>query len=114
MIRYFVRHPVAANILMLVFVVLGIAVLSDLERETFPEFTADSVVITVPYPGASAVDVDEEICIPLEDAVSGITGLVDLQCDSLDGRASATAELDEGGNLIQFFNDVFSAVSGIN
>ncbi|MEO1641403.1 MAG: efflux RND transporter permease subunit, partial [Pseudomonadota bacterium] len=45
---------------------------------------------------------------------SGITGLVDLQCDSLDGRASATAELDEGGNLIQFFNDVFSAVSGIN
>ncbi|MDX8347508.1 efflux RND transporter permease subunit [Cognatiyoonia sp. IB215446] len=114
MIRYFVRHPVAANILMLLFVVLGIAVLSNLERETFPEFTADSVVITVPYPGASAVDVDDEICAPLEDAVSGITGLVDFQCDSLDGRASATAELDEGGNLIQFFNDVFSAVSGIN
>ncbi|MEL6573425.1 MAG: efflux RND transporter permease subunit [Pseudomonadota bacterium] len=114
MIGYFVRHPVAANILMLVFIVLGVAVVSNLERETFPEFTADSVVITVPYPGASAIDVDEEICAPIEDAVSGITGLVDLQCDSLDGRASATAELEEGGNLIQFFNDVFSAVSGIN
>ncbi|MEL6837820.1 MAG: efflux RND transporter permease subunit [Pseudomonadota bacterium] len=114
MIRYFVRHPVAANILMLLFVVLGIAVLSNLERETFPEFTADSVIVTVPYPGASAVDVDDEVCAPLEDAVSGITGLVDFECVSLDGRASATAELDEGGNLIQFFNDVFSAVSGIN
>ncbi|MDQ2095161.1 efflux RND transporter permease subunit [Rhodalgimonas zhirmunskyi] len=114
MIRYFVRHPVAANLLMVMICILGIAVVSNIERETFPEFTADSVAVSVAYPGASAVDVDEEICAPLEDALSGLTGLADFECLSVDSRAAATAELAEGGNIIQFFNDVFSAVSGIN
>jgi len=113
MIGYFVRHPVAANLLMALVCILGLAVFANIERETFPEFTASTVSVGVVYPGASARDVDEEICIPLEDAVTGVTGLAEFDCLSLDGRASATAELDEGGDIIQFFNDVFSAVSGI-
>lgn len=114
MIGYFVRHPVAANLLMALMIVLGVAVISNIERETFPEFTADTVRITVPYPGASARDVDEEICAPLETAVAGITGLEELSCLSVEGRAIATADLEEGGELIQFFNDVSSAVSGVS
>ncbi len=113
MIGYFVRHPVAANLLMGLVCILGIAVVTGIERETFPEFTASTVSVGVVYPGASARDVDEEICIPLEDAVTGVTGLAEFDCLSVDGRASATAELDEGGDIIQFFNDVFSAVSGV-
>ena len=114
MVRYFVRHPVAANLMMVAFCILGAAVISGIERETFPEFAADSVSVSVIYPGASARDVDEEICAPLEDTLAGLTGLVDFECLSMDGRASAMAELEEGGDLIQFFNDVFSSVSGLN
>ncbi|TDK48072.1 efflux RND transporter permease subunit [Antarcticimicrobium luteum] len=113
MIGYFVRHPVAANLLMGLVCILGIAVATGIERETFPEFAASTVSVGVVYPGASARDVDEEICIPLEDAVTGVTSLAEFDCVSVDGRASATAELDEGGDIIQFFNDIFSAVSGI-
>lgn len=114
MINYFVRHPVAANLLMILICILGAALISDIERETFPEFAASAVGVTVAYPGASARDVDEEICGPMEDALTGIDGLSDLQCLSLDGRASATAELADGGDIILFFNDIFSAVSTIN
>lgn len=113
MIGYFVRHPVAANLLMALVCILGLAVVSGIERESFPEFTADTVSVGVTYPGASARDVDEEICVPLEDALTGVTGLAEFDCVSVDGRATATAELDEGGDIIQFFNDVFSAVSGV-
>ncbi|MEM8658413.1 MAG: efflux RND transporter permease subunit, partial [Pseudomonadota bacterium] len=114
MIGYFVRHPVAANLLMVAIVVLGVAVVSNIERETFPEFASDSVTITVPYPGASALDVDAEICAPLEDAIVGTAGLAEFDCLSVEGRAIATAELEEGGGLIQFFNDISSAVSGVD
>ena len=114
MIGYFVRHPVAANLLMVLVIVLGITVISGIERETFPAFTSDSVNISVSYPGASAGDVDEEICIPIENALTGVTGLEELSCLSVEGRATATAELEEYGELIQFFNDVSSAVSSIN
>lgn len=114
MISYFVRHPVAANLLMAVICVLGIMVVTSIERETFPAFTSDSVSVTVSYSGASAQDVDEEICAPIEDALTGVNGLSDLECISSEGRASAIAELEDGGDIIQFFNDVFSAVSGVN
>lgn len=113
MIAYFVRHPVAANLLMGLTCLLGVSALPGIERETFPEFAADTVAITVPYPGASARDVDTDICVPLEDALVGLSGLADFECLSVDGRARATAELDDGGDIIQFFNDVFSSVAGI-
>lgn len=112
MIGYFVRHPVAANLLMVLVCVLGLAVITGIERETFPEFSASTVGVSVVYPGASARDVDEEICVPLEDALTGVSGLADFDCLSVDGRGQATAELEEGGDIIQFFNDVFSSVSG--
>lgn len=114
MIRWFVGHPVAANLLMGMICLLGIAFAPELKRETFPEITPSTVAVRVAYPGASARDVDEEICAPLEDALSGTTGLVELTCLSTDGLAAASAELEEGGNRIEFYNDVFSAVSGIN
>lgn len=114
MISFFVRHPVASNLMMVLLCILGVSVLRNLERETFPEFAASQVSATVIYAGASARDVDEEICTPLEDALTGTSGLEELTCLAVDGRATATAELQEGGDLIVFFNDVFSAVSGIN
>lgn len=114
MVGYFVRHPVAANLLMLVIVVLGFSVITGIERETFPDVASDSVRISVVYPGASAMDVDEEICAPLEDAVASVPRLSEFECLSVDSRAQATAELADGGEIIQFFNDIFSAVSGIN
>ncbi|MDA7963509.1 efflux RND transporter permease subunit [Ruegeria sp.] len=114
MISYFIRHPVAANLLMVLMCILGAVVLSDIKRETFPEFTASRVGVSVSYPGASARDVDEQICNPLEKSLAGIPGLVKLECLSIDGRGSATAELTEGGDIGQFFNDILSAVSGVN
>jgi multidrug efflux pump subunit AcrB len=114
MISFFVRHPVASNLMMVLLCILGIGVLGNLERETFPEFEASTVGAKVIYPGASARDVDEEICSPLESALTGTNGLAELTCLSTDGMATATAELEEGGDLTLFFNDVFSAVSGIN
>ncbi|MDV7145457.1 efflux RND transporter permease subunit [Tropicimonas sp. TH_r6] len=114
MIAWFVRHPVAANLLMALICILGLTTISSLERETFPDTTASTVLVSIAYPGASAVDVDEEICTRLEDALSGTDGLAELDCLSIDGRASATAELETGGDIIQFYNDVSSAVSGVN
>ena len=108
MISYFVRHPVASNLIMVLFCLLGLGVLSTLERETFPEFTASTVAARVVYAGASARDVDEEICTPLEAALTGTSGMTELTCLSVDGLATATAELEEGGEVI--FGDEFMAL----
>ena len=66
MIRYFADHPTAANIIMIAIVLLGLASITGLNKETFPQLKADKVSVSVPYPGASPSDVEEGICNRLE------------------------------------------------
>ncbi|MEL6128098.1 MAG: efflux RND transporter permease subunit, partial [Pseudomonadota bacterium] len=103
MIGFFVRHPVAANLLLLAGLFLGLTSISDMERETFPEFTSSQVTVSVVYPGATAEDVDEEICLILEDSLGAIDGLDELTCQSVSARAVATLTMVDGGDITQFF-----------
>ena len=113
MIAYFSRHPVAANLLLLSTMVLGGLALPNLERESFPEFAPSRVSVAVAYPGASATDVDELVCLKLDGALRAVNGLEELECLSLDGRATATLTMLEGGEISQFYNDILSTVSAI-
>ena len=77
MIRYFAAHPTGANLLLLFLTVLGLSVLSSLKRETFPDFTPKEIEVRVPYPGASAEDVEEALCRRLEDAIDVISDVAE-------------------------------------
>ena len=59
MIRYFARHPTAANLMMLTLILLGLVSLPQIKRETFPEFSPPFVIASVVYPGASPEQVEE-------------------------------------------------------
>ncbi|WP_299744230.1 efflux RND transporter permease subunit [uncultured Tateyamaria sp.] len=113
MMRYFVLHPVAANILMLAACILGLSVITDIERESFPEFTPSRVTVGVIYSGASAIDVDEQVCSELDDALNGVSQLDDIECESTEGRATLTLTMVEDGDISQFFNDALSEVQAI-
>jgi len=114
MIEYFVKHPTAANLLMLLLMVIGFIALPDLQRETFPDFTASEVQISIAYPGAAPADVEEAICGRLEDAIDGIQYLHELRCQALENRATAVAEMAETGDLTQFVDDINTEVDAID
>ena len=114
MIRYFAAHPTAANILMFIIVLLGIASLPGLTKETFPEITLNQVQVTVAYPGASANEVEESICNRLEDSTDGISFLEERQCLAKDNVGVMTLDMQESGNLKQFIDDITSEVDAIN
>jgi HAE1 family hydrophobic/amphiphilic exporter-1 len=113
MIRYFAAHPTAANILMFVILLLGIAALPGLEKETFPEIKLYKVQVTVSYPGASAAGVEEGICNRLEDNTDGISFLEERSCEARDNVGIMVLDMQESGDLQQFIDDVRSAVDGI-
>lgn len=114
MIAYFARHPVAANLVLFAVIFLGLALIGGIERESLPEFTASQVSVTIAYPGASATDVDEDICMELDDSLSSVNNLTEFECLSVEGVAVATLEMAEGADLGQFYNDISSTVSSIN
>lgn len=114
MIGFFARHPNASNLMMAAAVICGLSVLPSIERESFPEFVPSKVAVGVVYPGASAIDVDEQICQELDTALDAITNLDEIECTAVEGRATATLTLREGADLGQFYNDILSEVSAVN
>ncbi|MBL7002823.1 MAG: efflux RND transporter permease subunit, partial [Gammaproteobacteria bacterium] len=114
MIRWFAEHPTAANIMMLVILLLGIKSLPSLQRETFPQVKNDKVSIVIPYLGAVAEDIEDAICRRLENALESISEIEEMSCEAKENKAQATAEMTEGSDLFLFIDDVKSAVEAIN
>ncbi|SDH50547.1 efflux RND transporter permease subunit [Roseospirillum parvum] len=114
MIRYFADHPTAANLLLIALLVLGLAALPELKRETFPDIPSDEVQISVIYPGATALEVEDAICQRVEESLDGILGLAETRCSAREGAATLIAEKEEGMAMAPFLDDVKSAVEGID
>jgi HAE1 family hydrophobic/amphiphilic exporter-1 len=111
MIGFFTRHPTAANLLMLVIIGLGLTVLPNIKRETFPVFKAKVMVI---YTGATPQDVERALCIPMEDAVDGISQVDEVQCEVREGLATMTVTMQESGDISRLIADVKNEIDGIN
>ncbi len=114
MIRWFAAHPVAANLLMVLIGAAGVLAAPNLKRETFPRFTGDEVGIEVPWPGAAAGDVEEAVCGRLAEALDSVSDLLELRCEALENRASAVAEMREGGDFRRFLDEVRTEVAAVD
>ena len=77
MIAWFARNGVAANLLMLLSIVGGLYAVFTVKREMFPQFSLDTVVVRMPYRGASPAEIEEAVIIRIEEAIEGIDGSKD-------------------------------------
>lgn len=114
MIRFFLRHPTAANLLMGIFLILGLMALPGLRRETFPEFAPEEVSITVVYPGATARDIEEAVNGKIEDALNPVRGIREIRSEARDGLATVTVEMLPGCDPATFLNDIRTEVEAID
>jgi len=114
MIGFFAGHKTAANILMLALIAIGFAAIPSLKMETFPEVKKYEVRVSVAYPGAAPSDVEEGICVPLERATDGISFLDEKRCEAKDNFGVMTLKMLEEGTMVQFIEDVKSAVDGVD
>jgi len=114
MIRFFAGHPTAGTLLMLLMMGLGIVALPGIKRETFPEIKVYTVEVMVPYPGASPLDVEQGICLPLEDALDGISFIDEKTCQARQNVGLMSIKMLEQGDFQTFLDDVKTAIDGIN
>ncbi len=113
MLRYLIQHPTVPNLLMILALAVGAYSLPNLQRETFPSIDSRALRVSVSYTGATAEEVESGICEPLEEATNGINNLEDKTCISVEGAASMSLEMEEGGDFLQFKDDVQRQVDAI-
>lgn len=95
MIRYFAHHPTAANLLMASIVILGLLSASTLTRGLFPEYEVPIVQITTAYPGASAEETEQSICVRIEEQIEGLEGIKRIESQAREGIGLTTVTLTD-------------------
>jgi len=101
-IAWMANNSVAANLLMLTFLVGGFMAIPRIRQEVFPAFEVDVISISVPYPGASPAEVEQGILLATEEAVRGIDGVERVTATASEGAGTVSAELfsDADGNKV--------------
>ena len=113
-IVWFVRNPVAANLLMFILIIGGAVGLLTVKQQEFPNMDVQVVSITVPYLGAAPEEVEQGVCIRIEEAIEGIEGIDKIRSTSSEGTCSVQAELNLDANEIVALNEIKSRVDAIN
>ncbi|MCB0330545.1 MAG: efflux RND transporter permease subunit [Bdellovibrionales bacterium] len=112
-IAWMTRNTVAANLLMVIFLVGGLMMSGQIRQEVFPEFTTDIVRISVPYPGASPEEVEQGIILSVEDVVRGLEGVKRVTSSAAEGSGSVIVELLSSANEFKTFQDIKNEVDRI-
>ena len=112
-IAWMTHHAVAANLVMLMFILGGLIIGTGLKQEVFPEFTSDRIRVSVVYPGASPEEVEQGILLSIEDVVRGLDGVKDVTATAAEGMAFMKIELVKGVNAGNVLQDVVNEIDGI-
>ena len=107
-----VQRPVFAAMLISFLVVLGIFSFRDLGVDLFPRTDPATVTINVQLLGASAEEVSTQVILPLEEAVSSVSGLDELTSEASEGNARITCKFVLERDTEGAAQDVREKVSG--
>ncbi|MXX57167.1 MAG: efflux RND transporter permease subunit, partial [Gemmatimonadetes bacterium] len=112
-VGYMARNGVAANLLMFFILIAGFFSLTTLVQEVFPEISMDRVHISVPYPGATPDEIEESIVLKIEEQIEGVEGLKQIRSTVSEGGGSVVAEIERGGDLSRFLDDIKAQIDRI-
>ncbi|MEN8709615.1 MAG: efflux RND transporter permease subunit [Paracoccaceae bacterium] len=109
-LSYFTRHRTAANLLLVVMIVLGLASLPRMRAQFFPDVVFENISVSVAWPGAGPEDIDRGIIQVLEPDLLVLDGVDNVFSTSREGSAVINLEFETNWDMSQAMEDVKAAV----
>ena len=115
MIAWFARNHVAANLLLISILIVGLFSLSTrIPLEVFPSFATDRINVSVSLRGATPEDVEKSISIRIEESVQDLEGVKEVSSRSSEGASAISIEVESGYDPRDMLADIKSRVDEIN
>ena len=112
-IRLFVRHRTAANLLMAMLILLGGAALFKINTQLMPTFTINYINISTTWTGASPDDVEASILRPIEAEVRFLNKVESVRSFAVEGNGGVTVQFESDANMTEAMASIERAVSSI-
>ncbi|WP_081909005.1 efflux RND transporter permease subunit [Deinococcus sp. YIM 77859] len=112
-VRFSVRNYVFSIGIFLMVVLLGLIASTRLGVELLPNFEVPVLAVSTSYPGATPDQVDREVSQRIEDAVSTLGGVVDINTTSVSGQSAVVITFADGTDIDAAANSVSQAVAAI-
>jgi HAE1 family hydrophobic/amphiphilic exporter-1 len=106
-----VRRPVFATMLVMSLVVLGIFSFRNLGVDLYPKADPATVSVVLLLPGASPDEMSSSVVEPMEEAISGVSGIDEMQARISEGRGQITVRFVLERDLNDASNDVREKVA---
>ncbi len=112
--RYAITRPVNIWILILICLLGGTLAFFEIGRLEDPEFTIKQAIVNVQYPGATALEVEQQVTEPLESAIQQMSQIKELRSRSMPGIAEIRVEMQDrydGDALPQIWDELRNKIN---
>ena len=113
-VAWFAENSVAANLLMVLILAGGLLMVPSLKMELFPELSADLITISVVYPGAAPEEVEEAVCVRIEEEIQGLEGIKRVKSTASENVGAIMVELLTGMDTRKLLDDIKSRIDAID
>ncbi|MGE0591489.1 MAG: efflux RND transporter permease subunit, partial [Vicinamibacterales bacterium] len=111
--RLAIHRPVTMFMLSAVIVLLGVISLSRLPVDLMPDVSYPTITVSVNYSGVGPLEMEELVTRPIEQAVSAVAGLEQMESTSSEGRSTVRLNFAWGSNIDSALDDVRSRIDRI-
>ena len=112
--KWSVEHRVSVNLIMVFLIVAGLFTVLNMKREMFPQFSLDMINIGILYPGASPEEVEEGVCIKVEEQLKSLEDVKTMHSSASEGYGSITLEFNAGTDINEKLDEVKTQVDLID
>ena len=114
LIRWFVNNKVVSNLLMILIIITGATAIPMLKMEVFPEIDLNIINVTAVYPGATPTDVEEAICIKIEERLQGLDGVKKVTSNASENVGNINIEIISGQDPNEMLDKIKAKVDAID
>ena len=111
--RTAIERPITIYMLCAVIVLLGAISLVRLPVDLMPDVTYPSITVRVSYGGVGPLEMEELVTRPIEQAVSAVAGLEQINATSSEGSSTVRLNFAWGTDLSEAADDVRSRVDRV-